>query len=37
MGTPEEFAALAVFLASAQASYITGQAVAADGGWLRST
>jgi 3-oxoacyl-[acyl-carrier protein] reductase len=36
MGTPEEFAALAAFLAGAQASYITGQAVAADGGWMRS-
>jgi 3-oxoacyl-[acyl-carrier protein] reductase len=36
MGTPEEFAPLAAFLASEQASYITGQAVAADGGWMRS-
>ena len=35
MGEPEEFAALAAFLASARASYITGQAVACDGGWLR--
>jgi 3-oxoacyl-[acyl-carrier protein] reductase len=36
LGTPEEFAALAAFLASQQAGYITGQAVAADGGWMRS-
>lgn len=36
MGTPAEFAALVTFLASAPASYITGQAVACDGGLLRS-
>ena len=35
MGEPEEFAALAVFLASTRAGYITGQAIAVDGGWLR--
>ena len=34
-GTPEEFAALATFLSSEQASYITGQSIAVDGGFLR--
>jgi 3-oxoacyl-[acyl-carrier protein] reductase len=33
---PEEFAALAAFLVSERASYITGSSVAADGGWIRS-
>jgi 3-oxoacyl-[acyl-carrier protein] reductase len=36
LGRPEELAALAAFLASERASYITGQAVACDGGVLRS-
>jgi 3-oxoacyl-[acyl-carrier protein] reductase len=36
MGRPEEFAALATFLASEQAGYICGQAIACDGGMLRS-
>ena len=36
IGQPEEFAALATFLASDRASYITGQAVACDGGALWS-
>ena len=36
LGEPREFAALAAFLASERASYITGQAVAVDGGWIRS-
>lgn len=35
VGKPEEFAALAAFLASEPAAYITGQAVACDGGWLK--
>jgi 3-oxoacyl-[acyl-carrier protein] reductase len=36
MGRAEEFAALATFLASQQAAYVTGQAIACDGGLLRS-
>lgn len=36
IGRPDEFAALAAFLASERASYITGQAVACDGGVLES-
>lgn len=36
MGEPAEFAALAAFLASERASYITGQSIAVDGGWIRS-
>jgi 3-oxoacyl-[acyl-carrier protein] reductase len=35
MGEPAEFAAVAAFLASERAGYVTGQAVAVDGGWLR--
>ena len=35
-GTPEEFAAAAVFLASPQASYVTGTTVRVDGGALRN-
>jgi len=34
-GRPEELAAMCVFLCSERASYITGQAVAVDGGWLK--
>ena len=34
-GTPEEFAAAAVFLVSERASYITGQSLAVDGGWIK--
>jgi 3-oxoacyl-[acyl-carrier protein] reductase len=36
LGEPREFAALAAFLASEQASYITGQSIAVDGGWIKS-
>jgi NAD(P)-dependent dehydrogenase (short-subunit alcohol dehydrogenase family) len=32
-GEPDEIAAVAAFLASAQSSYITGQTIYADGGW----
>lgn len=35
MGEPAEFAALAAFLASERASYITAQSIAVDGGWIR--
>jgi 3-oxoacyl-[acyl-carrier protein] reductase len=36
LGEPYEFAALAAFLASERASYITAQSIAVDGGWIRS-
>jgi 3-oxoacyl-[acyl-carrier protein] reductase len=36
IGEPKEFAALAVFLASERASYITAQSIAIDGGWIKS-
>lgn len=36
VGEPQEFAALAAFLASERASYITAQNIAVDGGWIRS-
>jgi 3-oxoacyl-[acyl-carrier protein] reductase len=35
LGEPHEFAALAAFLASEKAAYITGQSIAVDGGWIR--
>jgi 2-keto-3-deoxy-L-fuconate dehydrogenase len=33
LGTPEEIAALAVYLASDEAAFVTGQAIVIDGGW----
>jgi 3-oxoacyl-[acyl-carrier protein] reductase len=35
MGEPREFAALAAFLASERASYITGTSITVDGGWVK--
>lgn len=37
LGCPEDLAALAAFLMSEQAGYITGQSIVADGGWVRGT
>jgi 3-oxoacyl-[acyl-carrier protein] reductase len=36
LGEPREFAALAAFLVSERASYITGTSIQVDGGWVRS-
>ena len=36
LAEPREFAALAAFLVSERASYITGSSIAVDGGWIRS-
>jgi len=36
LGEPSEFAAMVTFLASQRASYITGQSIVVDGGWIRS-
>ena len=35
IGEPRELAALAAFLASERASYVTGQSIVVDGGWVR--
>jgi NAD(P)-dependent dehydrogenase (short-subunit alcohol dehydrogenase family) len=37
MATPQEVAALAAFLASREAAYITGEAIAIDGGFGLNT
>ena len=36
LGEPREFAALAAFLVSERASYITGNSIPVDGGWIKS-
>jgi 3-oxoacyl-[acyl-carrier protein] reductase len=36
LGEPREFAAVAAFLASERASYITGTSIQVDGGWIKS-
>jgi 3-oxoacyl-[acyl-carrier protein] reductase len=36
LGDPREFAALATFLVSERASYITGTSIQVDGGWIKS-
>lgn len=36
LGDPAEVAAMVVFLASPRASYITGQSILVDGGWVRA-
>lgn len=36
LGEPREFAAMAAFLLSERASYITGSSIAVDGGWIRA-
>lgn len=36
LGEPREFAALAAFLVSERAGYITGTSIQVDGGWIRS-
>ena len=36
IGEPREFAALAAFLVSEQASFITGTSIPVDGGWIKS-
>lgn len=36
LADPKEFAAMAAFLVSDRASYVTGSSIAVDGGWIRS-
>jgi 3-oxoacyl-[acyl-carrier protein] reductase len=36
LGEPTEFAALAAFVVSERASYVTGQSIAVDGGWIKA-
>jgi 3-oxoacyl-[acyl-carrier protein] reductase len=36
LGEPDELAAMTAFLASERASYVTGQSIVVDGGWIRA-
>jgi len=36
LGEPGDFAAMATFLVSERASYVTGQSIAVDGGWIKA-